>query len=70
MVEQRLLAAPAAELGASSSCHRGDERLPACRNARPFSLDSIAFLPNSRAVVFQVSQLGLTDVPGFFWAHC
>lgn len=57
---------PAAELGANSSCHRRDERLPAYINIQPFSVDSFAFLINRHAVIFQVSHLGLTDVPGFF----
>lgn len=64
------LVLPAAELGVSSSCHCRDEQLPMYINIQPFSVDSIAFLINRRAVIFQVSHLGLTDVSGFFWAHC
>lgn len=64
------LVPPAAELGVSSSCHCRDEQLPVYINIQPFSVDSIAFLINRRAVIFQVSHLGLTDVSGFFWDHC
>lgn len=64
------LVLPAVELGVSSSCHCKDERLPMYINIQPFSVDSITFLINRHTVIFQVSHLGLTDVSGFFWAHC
>jgi len=60
----------AAERGVGSGCPCRDEQLPMYINIQSFSVDSITFLINRHAVIFQVSHLGLTDVSGFFWAHC